>query len=383
MKKIRVILLIFIIFINSILAAGCWNYKEVNDMSIVAGIAIDKGITNQYEMTVEIIQISGGKETKNTSKTISAEGRTMFDAARNMIALSGKKLYWGHTKVIILSKQIASEGVTKAIEWYNRDSETREDVHMLISERPTAKEIFNQKAITGNIKSFVLDEMIKDQINLSKAPIIDVLKFDIESNTKGISAVIPVVNLNQIHGKMTPQIMGTAIINNDKLAGFLNSKETKDLMFIRNEIKGGLLIEEMQEKDVTAVSLEIFKSKTKVTPVVDGKNIKINLNIDTTVAIDEIDGTANFIDDEGRMKLEQSAENTLKERIENLINKLQSEYDADIFGFGSKLQEDKAQVWNSVGDNWKEIFKHLKVDVKTKVHIRNSAVLTKSFKEGN
>ena len=95
----------------------------------------------------------------------------------------------------------------------------------------------------------------------------------------------------------------------------------------------------MQEKDVpTLVSLEIFKSKTKVTPVVDGNDIKINLNIDTTVAIDEIEGAGNFFDEEGRMKLEQSAENTLKRRIEYLIEKIQSKYDADIFGFGSKLQ---------------------------------------------
>ena len=43
----------------------------------------------------------------------------------------------------------------------------------------------------------------------------------------------------------------------------------------------------------------------------------------------------------------------------------------------------KPQVWNSVGNNWDEVFKHLKVNVKTDVHIRNSAVLSKSFEEGD
>lgn len=384
MKNIRIILLTFIILINSTFATGCWNYREVEKMSIVAGLAIDKGINDKFEMTVEIVEISGGKDSKTTSKTITVEGKTLFDAARNLIALSGKKLYWAHTKVIILSKQVASEGVTKVLDWYNRDAETREDVHILISERSSAKEIFDVQPTSGNVKSFELDEMIKNQVSLSKAPIVNVLKFDIESNTKGISVIIPAVNLVKIDGKMAARIMGTAIIKNDKLVGFLNSEETKDLIFIRNEVKGGILNEEIKEKDEpTAVSLEIFKNKTKVTPVTEGKNIKMELNVDTTVAIDEIDGVWDFLDDNQRMKLEQNAENTLKSRIEALIQRVQSDYDADIFGFGSKLQEDKAHTWKIVGSDWNEIFKDLKVNVSTKVNIKNSAQLSKPIKDGD
>ena len=384
MKKIRIALLIFIILMNSIFATGCWNYKEVDEFSIVAGVAVDKGIENQFQMTVEIVQISSGKDTKMTSKTITVEGKTMFDAARNLISLSGKRLYWSHAKVLILSKEIASEGVTKIIEWYTRDAETREEVNILISEEESAKAIFDAQGTTEDVKSFVLGEIIKNQASLSKAPITDILKFDIESKTKGISTVIPAISLKKTDGKMIPQIMGTAIIKNDKLVGFLNGEETKDLIFIRNEVRGGLLVEEMQTKDEpTLVSLEIFKSKTKVTPVVDNKDIKINLDIDTIAAIDEIGGAENFIDDEGRMKLEQSTENTLEKRIESLINKIKLEYDADIFGFGAKLWEDKAQVWNNVGNNWEEIFKDLRVNVKARVHIKNSAVLSKSFEKGD
>lgn len=376
--------MIFVIAINSLLTTGCWNYREVDKFSIVVGMAIDKGKENQFQMTVEIIQVSGGREAKHTSKTITTEGKTIFDAARNMIAISGKKLYWAHTKVIILSKEVAREGVTKVIEWYNRDSETRENVHILISEGLSAKEIFEGQEDSTDIRSLSLDEMIENQVNLSKAPITDILKFDIESKAKGISPVIPVVTLKKIHEKMTPQLTGTAIIKKDKLVGFLNNEETKDLLFIRNEVKGGLLIEQMQEKDIpTVVSLEIFKSKTKVTPIVDGKDIKINLNILTTVAIDEINGTGNFFYDEGLMKLEQSTGNTLEVRIKHLIQKMQFEYDADIFGFGSKLREDKYQAWEKVGNNWEEIFKDLKVNVNTKVHIKNSAVLSKSLEEGD
>ena len=383
MKKIRITLLLLIILINAIFVTGCWNYREVEKLAIGAGVAVDKGTNGQYKVTAEIVKISRGKDTKTTSETITMEGKTMFDAVRNGISLSGKRFYWSHTKVIILSKEIASEGVIKVIDWYNRDSETRADVHILISQGDSAEEIFSGQAVTEDIKSFVLDEMLKNQVSLSKAPIIDILQFDNDLEAKGISAIAPAVSLKQIDGKMLPHIMGTAIFKKDKLVGFLNGEETKNLIFIRNKVKGGLLVEGTQGNDVTTpVSLEIFKSKTKVTPVVDDEDIRINLDIYTAVAIDEIDGTENLIDDKGRKKLEQNAEKALKERIESLIEKIQSEYDVDIFGFGAKLREDKIKVWNRVSSDWDETFKNLEVNVITKVHIQNSAMLSKPLEEG-
>lgn len=383
MKKVRITLLILIILISSLLFTGCWNYREVDKMAIVAGVAVDKGTNGQYKVTAEIVEISGGKDTKTKSKTITMEGKTMFDAVRNEISISGKRLYWSHTKVIILSKEIAGEGVTKVLDWYNRDSETRPDVHILISEGDSAEEIFSGQEVTEEIKSYVLDEILKNQMSLSKAPIIDILQFDNDLHAKGISAIAPAVNLKKINGKMLPQIIGTAFFKGEKLVGFLDGEETKDLIFIKNKVKAGLLIEEMQGNDVTVpVSLEIFKSKTQVIPVVEGEDIKINLNIDTTVAIGEVEGTENFIDDEGLKKLEQSAEKALKERIEFLIEKMQSEYDLDIFGFGAKLREDKTRIWNRVSSNWEETFKNLKVNVIANVHIRNSGMLSKPLEVG-
>ena len=144
-------------------------------------MAVYKGANNKYQLSVEIIQISGGKDSKTTTKVLTANGKTMFDAARNMISISGKRLYWAHSKVIILSKEIASEGVSKVLEWYNRDSETRESVHILISEGKTAKEILEGQKSPEDIESFMLDEMIQDQVSLSKAPIVTILDFDIAS----------------------------------------------------------------------------------------------------------------------------------------------------------------------------------------------------------
>ena len=57
---------IFLLFIFFILLSGCYDYKELNDYSIVTGIAIDKK-DNMYEVSV-LISNSSKSSTETDSK---------------------------------------------------------------------------------------------------------------------------------------------------------------------------------------------------------------------------------------------------------------------------------------------------------------------------
>lgn len=383
MKKIRVSLFALSIVIAVLLTSGCWNYREVDNLSIVAGVAIDKGKDDPIEMTVEIIKINSGKETTMTPVILSTEGKTVFDAARNLISISGKRLYWSHAKVVVISKAIAEEGISKVSDWYSRDAETREDTIILISEEDTAKEILKGETTTEKIQSLTLSETVENQKSLSKSPVMEMLHYDIETATAGISTVLPAVKMKQIDDKKIPEINGTAVIKDDKLIGFLTGEETKYLNFIRDDIKGGVLVEEMKNQEtITTMSLEIFKSKTKLKPETYNNTIKFTIDVDTTVAIDEIDGAINLEDEAEIKKIEQHAADTLKTGIEALIQKMQTEYDADILEFASTLWEDKPNEFKKVRDNWSAVFQTIQVQVNVKMHVENSATLAKTIKEG-
>lgn len=372
-RKKRICLLILAGFVLT-LTAGCWNYREVDMLYVVAGAAIDKGKTERYSVTTELIHISGGKDSKMTPIVISAEGKTLFDAVRNIISVSGKRLYWSHIKVIIISKELASDGMLHLLDWIIRDAETREDTPLLIARDETAQEIFKGES-TENVLSLALSETLENQKSLGKAQITDILDYEIASNIKGESITIPAIHLKQENEKKLPEIMGTAVIKNDRFAGFLDGEETKYLYFIRDEIKTGILTEEIQKNnDQNLISLEIFKSKTKVTPIVENNTIKFNIDIETRVAIDEVNGSGNFFTEKATKELEQAAEASLTTQIEAFIKKIQSEYGADIFGFASKLWENQPQTYNTVIKNWDEIFKSLQVHVHSKIIIENSAL---------
>jgi spore germination protein KC len=104
MRMLKAASIILAVLLPAALAGGCWNYREIDELAMVAGVAVDKCADGQYEITVEIPEMMGDRESKTKSKVLSGQGRSMLDAVRNIISVSGKKLYWAHTKVIILSK---------------------------------------------------------------------------------------------------------------------------------------------------------------------------------------------------------------------------------------------------------------------------------------
>lgn len=378
MNKIKIAIFMLILSISAMLFSGCWNYREIDKMSIVAGVSVDKGKNQRYLLTAEIIKIGAGRDSEMLSQNISSEGETLFDAIRNIISISGKKLYWGHAQVIIFSKDIAKEGIYEVIDWYKRDAETREDVKMLISQEATAREIFRGQGVTENIKSIILANILDNQASLSKAAKLDITKYDIQYYAKGASGILPTVKLKETEGKLIPEIIGTAIIKDDKLVGFLDGDDTKYLLFIRDEIKGGLLIENSRDlQNKSLISLEIFKNKTKIIPEINGKEIKMHIKIATTVAIDEIESKENLIDEEGVKKVKKKSEKNLEKDVVMLIQKMQREYNADIFGFSMLIEQNIPNEWDKIKNNWDELFKKVKVNVKAEINIKNSGVTNK------
>ena len=79
MKKILLLPLIF-------LMCGCWNYKELNNLAMTTGIAIDK-IDNDYHVTLLISntkkQTNDNDKPQASTAAYEGSGKTMYEAISN------------------------------------------------------------------------------------------------------------------------------------------------------------------------------------------------------------------------------------------------------------------------------------------------------------
>lgn len=385
MKRTAALLIFINMTLIIMMLTGCWNYREIDKLSVVAGIAIDKGENNSYLLTVEVVDLkSEGKNVKTTSKRIQTEGETIFDSIRNMIKISGKKLYFSHVKIVIISKEIAMEGITNVLDFLVRDSESRLTLQVLISKGNKAAELLSQQSITSEIRSFEMDYMLKSQVSISKSPKVSVKELINSLAGEGISATLPAVGITVNEGEATSELSGTAILKKDKLVGFLDGDETMDYLFIINKVKGGIIVDKKPPGVKEAnISFEIFNSRTKVNPEYQDGKLSMNISVESDVSIGELGTTKDFIDDKELKKLKKDIENKMENKIKALIEKVQNEYDADIFGFGLKVKQNMPDVWRRIKDDWEQEFLDININVSVKLNIRNTGLMQKPLKVGD
>lgn len=382
-KRVSFLLVLFII--NTTMLSGCWNYKEINQFSIVAGIAVDKGEEDKYKLTIEIIDMhEGGREAKVQSKLLEPHGESLLDAIRNTMKITAPKLYWGHLQIVILSQEVAKEGIIEILDILCRDSEPRLSVDLLVSKEKTAKEILESQSITTEIRSIEIRKMLDAVISLSKAPKVQVYQFVNDLSGEGVSPVLPAIQTTEINAKKTSELSGTAVFSKDKLVGFLDDDETKAFLFVRNKIKDGLfVVKESLESGIERMALKVINSKTKVKPVYSTGRVSIDIEINSKVGVDEHGARGNFISEEGSLILKNAAEKEITTHINKTIQRVQKDFDLDIFGFGSIIKAEIPNLWKEIGPDWNNIFKNLNVNVKSVVEIRNSGLLAKPIKMGD
>jgi spore germination protein KC len=383
LKRNKALLLIAVLLFYSVILTGCWNYKEIDELAIAAGVAVDKNTDGTVHITIEVVNISGDGKTTIEPKYVESDGETIFEAIRRAIAKEGRKIYWSHAKVVIISEELAREDILKYLDFLFRDAETREDSWLLISREKTSGEILQSKGMLNPMISFQIDDTMRSQKSISRFPFIELFEFFDRLFYEQVAGILPAVQLVEQHGAKTPQIGGTAIFKQEKLIGFLNEEDTKYMLWLRDEIEGGIEVIKNVSDTMENVALEIFKSKSKITPIVQDGVLKMRVEVDLDAGIGEIMGSTDFISAPGKQKLIKAAEDQIGENVKKTYTLIRDKYQADVFGFGRRVEMKMPDVWGQIKDEWDKYFIELEINVKVNVEIRGSATTRIPLKAGD
>jgi len=382
MKK-RALFIIFVIYI-AVSSGGCWDYREIDKLSIVTGIAIDRIENGKYKMTFEIVDTQeGGIEKQIKSKLIESEGDSLFDAIRNSLRISSPRLYFGHMDVVVISEHVAKEGVIDIIDFLSRDAEPRLNVDLMVSKEKTANEILSAQSTTEAIRAFEIEQMLDAQEDLSKSPRTSVYQFINDLPCEGIAPVLPALRVVQSGGKKTFALSGAAVFNGDKMIGYLNDEESKYYCYISDKSKSSLIVlVGSQETEGVDITLEVYDTDTKIKPVYSEGKVTMNIEIKVRAALAEQTGNSKAQSETEVLKVKKAAEDYMERKTKITIKNVQEKFGVDIFGFGKKIHADMPQLWKEIGHDWNSIYKKTDVSVSVLVDIKNRGLLRHPIKVG-
>lgn len=383
MRKILIGLILFLIVIGS---AGCKRdflpqRQEIDDLQLVQVIGIDKSVDNPKNPMITIAskkltepegqgspENSGESSRSQGGKALvqSSQGKTLFDAVRNIHTQSDKTMFWGHTRYYLIGEEAAKENIARYIDFFTRDHELRIEAKVYIVKGSTAKELIEQ---VNKTDFFILDKLdslgqnIKLLSTSEEMKISDLMRFiDIHHG----SARVPCLELVSRESEGKKQVLdmesfGYAIIKDLKLAGFIGRDISRGVNLITNNVDSSIVV--VRDLSGQDVSLEIIQSNTEVIPhFVGDKLTEVTIKAKVTSNLGEVQSQTEVMNEESILYMETQQSEILKSDMEAVLKKV-LEYESDCLNICDKIRLKRPVKWHKIEKQWMQIIPEIKFNI--------------------
>lgn len=391
--------LMILICLSSFFLTGCWDKIELNDISIVSGIAVEKGEKAKYKLTVsalnstELSKIRALGNTANTTFTL--EGNSISELSKKMNVGLSRQLIYTHTRILVIDKNIAEEGLMEFLDYLERSGEFRNDFNILVSDGVKASEIIKTTypiqrdpslKISKQLASMIeewggdpkvrLTDFISAMISNGRQPVCEVVTIKGDSE-KGKS----VDNNKKNEFDSIVVTKGMAIFQLDKLLGIVSMSDTRNYLWTQGLKKTNISVKCGKDNQgiIKYNDIQVLTSVPKLKA--SYKNGKVKLKVDI-VGEAKLAGTqcSDLLHKrETYNRYEKELNQSIVNSIKGTISKIQKDYKVDVFGFGEYMDRKDHKTFKKLSNNWDEYFSNATVEVNSQIFLRRTGVRTDSY----
>lgn len=421
MKK-RFFAITCILLITLFTLSGCYDARGIEELAYATAIGLDVSDNKTLSLTIQFSIPSSNSESGSSQSsktdTISVDCSSINSGLSLINSFISKEIHLSHCNVIVISEELAVQGISEYIDTLANHIEIRPDCNIIIS-RCDAKEFITNatpsiEALTaryyevalnsseytgytiparlsdfiGDIKSsYIQGHAILGNINTSSTNNSNNSSNSSSNNSNSNSSqnssnsyegVYSGLDSNYSAGE-TPisessnsvETFGTAVFYDDKLVGELNGMETICHLIITDNLQSCILPIPDPFNINDNIDLRIDKKRA---PNIDVNIVNGSAYISIEVFLEGIglslDENTNYNSEEDIKILNTYAEEYLRLQLLDYCYKTSKEFNSDISGFGKHVLSDYLTWDEWLESNWLENYKHsfFKVNVNVDIH---------------
>ena len=396
------------ILLLTLLGGGCWSRRELDKLGFIGSVAIDQADNPELlEVTAQFIipkasaqggqsDMGGGKGGGNKVWVISAQGPTVFEALFKINAISANYLFFGHQSSIIIGEKAARKGVKEIIDSFDRMPQLRRNTWLIITPGK-AKSILQANPKMQDIPSLTIENLFSHQgiTSVSYPSTLNNFLMTVVSRSTSpvVARLTTVINKEGPQTKQSPnlgedsrteiKLEGAALLKHDKLAGWLDGRETRGVLWVQNKIKRGTITFPNPRGNHKFITFEILSGKRKIqTRIKDGRLfVDLKITFDSNV----VDQTSNadilsrklYNEEENVKALNAAMSSHVKMEIFAAIKKAQ-QFQADLFGIGERFYIEHPQEFKKLQKDWPKLIAQAKFNIDIDVKIRRVGLINRS-----
>ncbi|WP_426451369.1 Ger(x)C family spore germination protein [Paenibacillus sp. S-38] len=383
----------------SLLTAGCWNRRELNELAIASSMGFDvgdKGVTVSVQVIDpgEITNKSGGSSAGRAPVTLyDANEETVFQAIRSITTRSPRKIYLSHLRIVVISEKLARKGIRNIIDFLSRDHELRRDFYILIArgsarevlkmmttiEKIPANKMFNSIKVTeenwGPMLATNLEELIGKLVHQGMSPLVPGIRIKGSSEQGSKKS-----NVEQIDSPGRLDLQGLAVFRKDKMLGWFNREEGTGANFILNRIKSTVIAAGCPG-GTGKLGSEIIHSETQMKVRKEGETPVIVIEIQSEANVSDVECSVDLHKTQVIRELEQSISGEIRTMVEAAVKASQTKFNSDVYGFGDTVRRKEPELWSKLQGRWVEMYPTVPYEVRVETKLRRTGTMSQSFIE--
>lgn len=417
MRINRKSILVFIVIL-ALISGGCWNRREPEFLAIVIAMAFDYDeerelyqviaqVANPLMMDPEGVRIAGEDR---AFWVVSAYGHTPFDATRNLSQGSSRQYFWAHNRIVLFSEAVARQGIREILDFIDRERQLRLIGRPAVVEGDIRKLMeadfpIEEKGGTGLDRQMVTiqfeesvfhDKFLIELYTSYESPGWEMFMGKIEVQEEAIDsdedegededgnedeAENDDDGGGELPGEDSPSLIGGgALFKGDRMVGWATEFQSEGWLYAEGRgHRYNLTFEGPEEYEDTLVSIEVFDTISEMRPVVNGDDIRVEIEVNVNGRIQNISsvpGMALEKDNVFLRSLERRAAQVVRNRIKDMMQRSQ-ELETDIMGFGNLLYRKKPEVWEQVKDDWDDMYPDVAADIDVFFNIKRSGLISR------
>jgi len=339
------------------------NYEYISMVKLTAQVAIPEKLSGGAGQPLT----TGAEAVWN----VSAIGRNVSMCYVNLQQRLQDELFLGHTRVLVISEDLAREGLSRYMNFFRNNPEFRRLSYLLISENK-AEDLLNTFPKTANLQAIYLMNLIEDEIQRQTMPDLPFIEIAIRDVTSGVDPIAVLISSDKETGNI--KYSGLAVFRGDRMVGKLDVEETWSYLQLAEGKLSGLQVVRDVESEIGRLSIVFKDLKRKMRLVLTEKgNFKFECKLSFEGIIFSQEVPAVYTKEIYLDQLENRVSTEVKREIETVFYKVQQKYNADIFGFGELVKTYMPEEWKRIED-WHEEFKKVELELDVETIIRSSGM---------
>ena len=315
-KCIKIFLSLFLCFL---LFTGCTGNRHLKDLFIVEGLGIDY-YDNNLSVTIQGLKVnmSNASDTPlgNMVVNTSAGGATVSSAINNTTKAVSKRAFFGHNKIIVLSKELAQNDIKNYIDYFLSSEDSRADVAICVS-KEKAKFILESKENDTNVPSENILFLINNNEETGQSILVNENELLMLYEDKCSDIYLPVIERKD--DESTVKSAGIALFSDNRLAYITNDIETKGFVILNNKAKDVLI--QISDEKFGKIDVKLSNLKCKKSASVAENKVYFNVEINADIILGEIEkGAQNKLTKKDNKRLCALVEKACNEMISKTYN---------------------------------------------------------------